>query len=87
MNDSKQSQVQAAYALQMAAILNRDLVDAIPHGAWQTMPRDIRRRLLSHVYQTAFDALPEDIRLAAEALVNADPDVVEARRVDAASRA
>jgi hypothetical protein len=84
MNDSKQIQVQAAYALQMAAILNRDIVDAIPHGAWQAMPRDIRRRLLSHFYQEAFNALPEDIRVAAEALVDADPDIIEARAIPGA---
>lgn len=82
-NDSKQAQVQAAYALLMAAILNRDLVGAMAPRAWESMPRDLRRRLQSHMYQAAFNALPEDVRVAAEALVKADPDVTEAREIDA----
>jgi hypothetical protein len=88
MNDSKrQIEVQAAYALLMAAILNRDLVGAMPPAAYQRMPGDIKRRLNSHIYQEAFDALPEDVRVAAEALTLADPDVAEARSIDAEARA
>jgi hypothetical protein len=82
VNDSKrQIEVQAAYALLMAAILNRDIVGAMPRGAYLVMPGDIRRRLESHIYQTAFDALPEDIRAEAQELVRCDPDVTEARAI------
>jgi hypothetical protein len=80
---SEPAEVQAAYALLMAAMLNRDIVDAMPRGAYASMPGDIRRRLESHIYQTAFDGLPEDVRMEAELLAYGDPDVVEARRIHA----
>lgn len=77
------SDVFAAYALLMAAILNRDIVGAMPPAAYRGMPDDIRNRLESSIYQAAFDALPEDIRREAQRLVDRDPDILDAREIHA----
>ncbi len=77
----------AAVSLLMAAITFRDLSDAMPPDLKTTMPADLRNRVAHHRYQGAFDQLPESIRAQATAIVFADPDIVEARRLDAEYRA
>lgn len=78
--------IEAAVALRLAAIILRDIADAMPPQAFVSMPDDIRRRLMHHRYEDAFMALPQEIRAVAETLVMADPDLIEARRVDSESR-
>lgn len=79
-------QVWAASELLKAAILLRDLMDAMPLAVQAKMPPDIFRRCTSLSYQGAFDALPAEVRDAARAIALADPDVVEARRIDSEGR-
>lgn len=64
--------VDAAYALLMAAILLRDMTGAMPRQAFVSMPDDIRDRMLSTIYQDAFDRLPRDVRYEARRLVMDD---------------
>lgn len=78
--------VGAAYSLLMAAILNRDLLCSMHPSVQMAMPRDIFNRLSHYHFQESFDRLPEDIREEAQALVMADPDIIEARRQDAEAR-
>lgn len=76
----------AAAELLKAAIVLRDLVGAMPMSVRAGTPPDIMRRCAAYSYQGAFDALPARIREAATALALADPDVQEARRIDAEGR-
>lgn len=71
--------VDAAAALLMASITMRDLASAMPPVAFASMPDDIRGRLTRPSYQGSFDRLPADVRAEAQALVDADPDVIAAR--------
>ncbi|MFJ8163825.1 hypothetical protein ACIRBY_23260 [Streptomyces sp. NPDC096136] len=73
--------VNAAAELLIAAITMRDLADAMPAATRASMPDDIKGRVVRHGYQAAFDALPADIRIAARAIVDADPDIVAARQI------
>ncbi|WP_240812566.1 helix-turn-helix domain-containing protein [Streptomyces sp. DASNCL29] len=73
--------IDAAAALLLAAITMRDLASAMPRAAFASMPDDIRGRIARPVYQGAFDALPADVQAEARALVDADPDVIAARRL------
>lgn len=78
--------VPAAVALLHAAILLRDMAGAMPVGAQASMPPDISNRFDSPRYQDAFDGLPHEVRSIARTIVNADPDLIEAQRVDRESR-
>ncbi|MFJ8054933.1 helix-turn-helix transcriptional regulator [Streptomyces sp. NPDC096142] len=73
--------VDAAAALLLAAITMRDLASAMPPAVFTSMPDDIRGRVVRHSYQGAFDALPADVQAEARAMVDADPDVIAARRL------
>ena len=95
MNDSKTETaadvpradlVQVGYALQMAAILLRDLDGAMPPEVRASMPADLRNRMGAPFYQESFYLLPEDVQQEARALVQADPDIQAARAVDAGGR-
>jgi hypothetical protein len=71
--------VDAAAGLLLAAITMRDLMDAMPPTVRANMPADIKGRIDRHTYQSAFDALPADIRQEARSIVDRDPDVIAAR--------
>ncbi|MCY0921853.1 MULTISPECIES: hypothetical protein [unclassified Streptomyces] len=73
--------VDAAAALLIASITMRDLADAMPPQFMAGMPDDIRDRVVRPGYQAAFDALPEQVRREARALVDADPAVIAARQL------
>jgi predicted DNA-binding transcriptional regulator AlpA len=73
--------VDAAAALLLAAITMRDLASAMSPAAFAAMPDDIRGRVVRPGYQGAFDALPEEVKVEARALVDADPDVIAARHL------
>jgi hypothetical protein len=75
--------VDAAAELLKAAILLRDMLSAMPIKMMVGIPPDILNRMTDYRYQSAFDALPADIRERATAQALADPDVQEARRIDA----
>jgi DNA-binding cell septation regulator SpoVG len=77
----------AAVSLLTAAITFRDLCDAMRPDLFVAMPSDLRNRITSSQYQDAFDQLPERVRAQAADIVLADPDIVEARRLDAEYRA
>lgn len=77
----RDAQVDAAAELLMAAITMRDLVSAMPPAALAGMPADIRGRVTRPTYQDSFDQLPAEIRADARALVDADPDIIAARRL------
>lgn len=73
--------VDAACALLKAAILFRDLAEAMPVRAFADMPSDIRGRMLSYEYQEAFDQLPADVRQEAQRQAMADPLIQQARGI------
>jgi len=75
--------VAAAEALLHAGIPNRDLLSVMPIGAQLKMPPDISRRLADYRYQSLFDEMPADVRAEAQSLVEADPSIIEAKRIDA----
>lgn len=75
------AEIVAAYALLMAAILLRDVAGAMPRDAFQSMPDDIRNRMLTPLYQEAFNRLPVDVQAAARAMVETDPDVTNAKQI------
>ena len=79
--------VAIAAELLMAAITMRDVATGMHPEVFAEMPPDIRGRVTRPTYQMAFDGLPHDVQIAARALVDADPDIVEARRIDAEFRA
>jgi hypothetical protein len=78
--------VDAAAELLKAAMLLMDLMGAMPIKIQIAMPPDLLNRCMSHGYQSAFDALPAEIRARARAQALADPDVQDARRIDAQVR-
>jgi hypothetical protein len=78
--------VDAAAELLKAAILLRDLMGAMPLKIQASMPPDLLNRCVSHGYQSAFDALPADIREQAREQALADPYIQEARRIDAGAK-
>ncbi|MFE6868326.1 hypothetical protein ACFVFS_17390 [Kitasatospora sp. NPDC057692] len=73
----------AAAALLLASITMRDLASAMAPAVYAAMPSDLKNRVMRPIYQDAFDALPADVKHDATALVNADPDIITARHVDA----
>lgn len=75
--------IQAAYALQLAAILLGDLDGAMHPTVRGAMPDDLRNRMQSSIYQDSFDKLPASVRRGAKGLIDADPNVRAARRIDA----
>lgn len=77
--------IDAAAALLMAAITFRDLCDALHPEVMAAMPDDIRNRVSHHRYQEAFDGFSQRIRLAAQRIVDADPDIIAARALDEAA--
>ncbi|GAQ52086.1 helix-turn-helix transcriptional regulator [Streptomyces acidiscabies] len=78
---SRAEVIDAAAALLLAAITMRDLASAMSPVVFASMPDDIRGRVTRPSYQGAFDALPEDVKAEARALVDADPDVIAARNL------
>lgn len=78
--------VPAAVALLHAAILLRDMADAMPIRVQASMPPDISNRMFNPRYQEAFDGLPQEVRAIARTIVAADPDLLEAQRIDRESR-
>ncbi|MFJ6616662.1 hypothetical protein ACIQOW_03635 [Kitasatospora sp. NPDC091335] len=87
MSTERDTTVDAAAALLLAAITMRDLATAMPPQVYAAMPDDIRNRVDTHDYMTAFDALPQDIQLAARQVVDTNADIRQARRIDAQGRA
>lgn len=75
--------IQAAYALQMAAILLRDLDSAMTPRVREAMPADLRNRMQDHCYQEAFYGFPEDIQASANMMVASNPDIQAAKRIHA----
>lgn len=78
--------LEVAVALLMAAITFRDLLSAMGPQVVAAMPSDLLNRVGHHRYQSAFDLLPAEIRTAAQDIVLADPDIIEARHIDAQAR-
>jgi hypothetical protein len=76
------SVVPAAAALLHAAILLRDLSDAMPIQVKANMPPDLLNRMMHHRYQSAFDKLPQEVAAIATTLVTSDPDAIAARLID-----
>jgi hypothetical protein len=73
--------IDVAAQLLKAAILLRDLGDAMPPSVYATMPADLRIRLLSPDYQDAFDQLSNDVREEARTLALADPLIQAAKTI------
>lgn len=79
--------IDAAASLLHAAILLRDFASAMPPRMQMSMPEDLSNRLWHTRYQDSFERLPDEIRAAAQAEVEADPDLIAARQLDAQPRA
>ncbi|MEU1284925.1 hypothetical protein [Kitasatospora sp. NPDC005856] len=87
MSTDREASVDAAAALLLAAITMRDLAAAMAPHVYAAMPDDIRHRVDTPDYTAAFDALPQDIKQAARRIVDTNPDIRRARRIDAEDHA
>ncbi|MFE6500756.1 hypothetical protein [Kitasatospora sp. NPDC057738] len=83
MSTEYDASVDAAAALLLAAITMRDLANAMAPQVYAAMPDDIRHRVDTPNYMSAFDALPQDLKQAARLIVDGNPDIRRARRIDA----
>ncbi len=71
-----------AAELQLAAILLRDLADAMPLRLKMSMPEDLANRLYATHYQGALDeCVPVSLKGAVKELIDLDPEIIKARAV------
>lgn len=67
--------------LQLAAILLRDLAEAIPMSLRTSMPEDLARRLYATHYQDVLDTyVPAALKPAVKELIDLDPEIIRARK-------
>lgn len=76
-----------AAELQLAAILLRDLAEAMPASLRMSMPQDLANRLYAGHYQDVLDeCLPASLKPAVKELIDLDPEIIRAREVHEAGR-
>jgi hypothetical protein len=73
-----------AAELQLAAILLRDLAEAMPMPLRMSMPGDLADRLHATHYQDVLDeCVPASLKPAVKDLIDLDPEIIRAREVHA----
>jgi hypothetical protein len=73
-----------AAELQLAAILLRDLAEAMPMSLRMSMPQDLANRLYAGHYQDVLDeCVPAALKPAVKELIDLDPEIIRAREVHA----
>lgn len=69
-----------ALELQLAAILLRDLTEAMPASLLVSMPPALANRLYAGHYQDTLDScVPDSLKPAVKELIALDPDIIRAR--------